>query len=136
MFTLDTNVIIYYLKEDPEVTPILDELFKNDAIVNISIITEIELLASAQLTSEEIAKIHNILRLCRIFDVNASIVPFSSQIRQQKSVKLPDAIIAATALYTGSPLREIEMIELAPPQLFAQFYVVGYGTYYKVYELE
>ena len=104
MFTLDTNVIIYYLKEDPEVTPILDELFKNDAIVNISIITEIELLASAQLTSEEIAKIHNILRLCRIFDVNASIVPFSSQIRQQKSVKLPDAIIAATALYTGSTL--------------------------------
>ena len=44
-YTLDTNVIIYYLKDDAKAISLLREIIVHDAPIYISAITELELFA-------------------------------------------------------------------------------------------
>ncbi|MPZ78070.1 MAG: PIN domain-containing protein [Deltaproteobacteria bacterium] len=48
-YTLDTNAILYYLKDDSNAVSLLREIFAHDAPVYISAITELELFAFSNL---------------------------------------------------------------------------------------
>jgi predicted nucleic acid-binding protein len=64
----------------------------------ISVITQIEIFSKRGLESNEIEKLREFTNTATIYDVNSAIAGQAIKIRLRYSVKLPDAIIAATAI--------------------------------------
>lgn len=56
------------------------------------------------LTSQDYLLLKNFLAGCFIIDIEAGIKDITIEIRSKFKVKLPDAVIAATALYFDLPL--------------------------------
>ena len=96
---IDTNIIIYLLNGEESVAKLL-----NEKEIYISFITELELLGNIKISKEEKIKIKEFLRVCTIIDINDSIKTFTLNIKQKHKVKLPDAIIAATAKFLNLSL--------------------------------
>lgn len=99
-FLIDTNVLIGYigqtlpLKAEKMIARIIDEEF------NISFINKIEVLGHP-LSDEEIREF---IGLANIYDATDEIVEKTIKIRRARKTKLPDAIIAATALVSNLTL--------------------------------
>ena len=70
----------------------------------ISFITELEILSYQKLSRNDIAQIKKFLNKCTIIDVNGTIKEITISLRKQFNLKLPDSIIAATAMYLDLPL--------------------------------
>jgi predicted nucleic acid-binding protein len=66
--------------------------------MNISIITKIEFLGWNKHTPDGLEKCNRLIKNTRIFPVNEDVADRAIEIRQEKKIKLPDAVIAATAL--------------------------------------
>ena len=98
-FLLDTNIILYILGGDKVIA---NYLF--DKILYTSIISEIELLSYQSISSKEIKEIESFLKEIRIVPIDQSIKELVIQIRRNYSVKIPDAIVAATSINLGIPL--------------------------------
>ncbi|MDT0686871.1 type II toxin-antitoxin system VapC family toxin [Autumnicola psychrophila] len=96
---VDTNILLYFLNGEKEVIEIL---FEKEII--ISFITELELLSFPELspTSEKI--IVSLLNNCSIKNISTRIKSLAIETRKNFGLKLPDAIIAATALDLNIPL--------------------------------
>jgi predicted nucleic acid-binding protein len=95
----DTNPLIYLLDGNTEVADFLD-----GKQVWISVITELELFGKKGLSDDEVSEINSLLESCFIAEINLQIKNSTKQLMQKFSLKLPDAIIAATALYLDLPL--------------------------------
>ncbi len=104
-YLLDTNVAIYFLKNS---LPEKGKSFLLTAIpaneVEISFITKIELLAYPSITPEEEMAAQTFLSFFNIITIDASIINKTIAIRKEVKIKLPDAIIAATALVNNLQL--------------------------------
>ena len=96
---VDTNILIYFLKGDQEVIEMLSD--KNPVI---SFITELEVLSFPGDSSDNEEIINGLLKNCSIIDINSEIKKRTITFRKKSNLKLPDAIIAATAQFTGLPL--------------------------------
>jgi predicted nucleic acid-binding protein len=96
---IDTNILIYLLKGNERIFELL-----NGRDIWVSFITEMEVLAFDGHTQKELQTIKEFLSECRIVDINRSIKDAAIDIRKNDKVKLPDAIIAATAHYLDLPL--------------------------------
>lgn len=98
-YLCDTNTIIYFLQRQfSEAAELyIDELFKREQPV-MSTITEIELLSwkSVSETDDEIIK--KFIGDSKVIELEPAIKMKASEIRKKTGIKLPDAIIAATAL--------------------------------------
>ena len=70
----------------------------------ISAITELELFGKKGLNKSEIEEVKHLIDNCIIADINAEIKQITKDLLQSSSVKLPDAIIAATSIYLDLPL--------------------------------
>jgi len=95
-YLIDTNILIYYfngLIEDEKIHQILKYSF------NISIISKIEFLSWKALGSNSLLKekANEFLSYANIYSLNDSIANETIFLRQNFSIKTPDAIIAATA---------------------------------------
>ncbi len=90
LFVLDTNVVLYYLGGR-----LINTLPKGDYA--ISIITEIELLSYPSLTKEEDRQIKNLFQFLTIVNIDNQIKQLAIDFRRRDRLKLPDAIIVATA---------------------------------------
>lgn len=97
-FIADTNFLIYLLEGRAEVEAFADFAFA------VSFITEIELLGRKGITEEAEVIIRQLLDTCVVIDLNSSIKARAITLKQQRTIKLPDALIAATSLHTGLPL--------------------------------
>jgi predicted nucleic acid-binding protein len=111
---VDTNILLYFLKGEPEVVKVI-----SDKELVVSVITEIELLSFPNLTPENEQQIKELLDNCSIQELHQEIKELSIDIRKKYKVKLPDAIIAASAFFKKIPLltsdkdfRRIEEISL------------------------
>lgn len=104
MYTLDTNAIIYYLKDDPHAAAVLSDIFTEDFPLYISAITEIELFGFPKLSDHEVEQIEAILRTVAIIPVDSRIARTAGFIRRNYHVNIADSAIAATALFTGTIL--------------------------------
>ncbi|MFA6401701.1 MAG: type II toxin-antitoxin system VapC family toxin [Salinivirgaceae bacterium] len=95
----DTNISIYYLQQmfPPAAEKYIDELLKEDQPV-ISAITEIELLCWKNASEKDLALLHNFINDSMVIELERSIKLKTADIRKMHPIKLPDAIIAATAL--------------------------------------
>ena len=98
-YLVDTNILIYIIKGHPKV-----EYFAKSEILAISYITEMEVLGKYQISESEKQIIENALEQCYIFGMNAQIKQHAINIKQQIKMKLPDAIVAATAIKNNIPL--------------------------------
>jgi predicted nucleic acid-binding protein len=90
LIVLDTNIALYYLGGRLAV-PL------PSGSHHISIITEMELLSYPNLSQSEEQQIQNFLAQLLILEIDASIKDMAIALRKQYRLKLPDAIISATA---------------------------------------
>lgn len=88
---LDTNVALYLLGGK-----LAGPLPPGD--YGVSIITEMELLAWPSLTPPEEAKVQAFLNTVTLCELTPAIRQRAVRLRREKRLKLPDAIICATAL--------------------------------------
>jgi predicted nucleic acid-binding protein len=97
-YLIDINVIIDYLsgKYENSVLDWLDIQFEQG--VNISVINRIEGLAFYFTDAEEHRLMHEFIAGSAVLPLNDSVADKTIQVRLANKVKLPDAIIAATAL--------------------------------------
>jgi predicted nucleic acid-binding protein len=94
---LDTNVALYLLGGRlAEPLPVGN--------YGVSVITEMELLAWPSLTSEEEKKVREFLGQVAICELTPSIRARAVQLRKAQHLKLPDAIVCATAMEFGVEL--------------------------------
>ncbi|MCD6500790.1 type II toxin-antitoxin system VapC family toxin [bacterium] len=104
MFTLDTNIIIYYLKDESKVLKFLREEILAGSRFFISTITEAELFGYPQITSEEAIRINEVLATLSIIPIDSQIARLAGLFKRKYQISLPDAIIAATTYLTNSTL--------------------------------
>ena len=94
---LDTNVALYLLGGRlAQPLPI--------GSYGISVITEMELLAWSSLTTEEEKRVRAFLGQLMICELTPSIRGRAVQLRREQHLKLPDAIVCATAMEFGVEL--------------------------------
>ncbi len=95
----DTNTVIYYLQQQfsPSAEKFMDKLV-NEARPVISSITEIELLCWKTATEKDLEVLHNFIDDALVIELEQPIKYKTADIRKKHKIKLPDAIIAATAL--------------------------------------
>ncbi len=97
-YLIDTCAAIKYLNATlPDSSLVfMDNIVDSDCI--ISFITKIELLAKKQIGPEDIIVIRKFLQNSQITYIDDIIIDQAIIIRRSTKVKLPDAIIAATAM--------------------------------------
>lgn len=96
---LDTNVVIGLLKQHTAAIALIEAHQLDLNQVAISQITpRMELLGYPGLPKEEERQIQGFLQSCRVLVIDETVEQCAIQLRRSGSCKLPDAIIAATAL--------------------------------------
>lgn len=97
-YLADTNTFIYLLDKHPILQPLLESEWM------FSFITEIKLLGKKNILAEEIKNVQGVLSVCTKVAHVEKINEITISLKQQYRIKLPDALIAATALYEDIPL--------------------------------
>ena len=97
-FVADTNALIYLLNGNPCMTPYLDK-----SLV-YSVISEMELLSYPGITESEENSIKSLLADCEEIALSTGIKEKTIELRKKYRTKLPDAIVAASAIVKGLPL--------------------------------
>ena len=98
-FLFDTNTVIYFLSSDELSDNALDRLesiCQNE--INISIITKLELLGFNFSTKENEALMQEFISGSVVHQISTEVEEETIQLRKENKIKLPDAIIAATAI--------------------------------------
>jgi predicted nucleic acid-binding protein len=101
---LDTNILIYHMNAQggEEFAAKFREALRAGA--GISVISRIEVLGWRGHTAETTSAAMALLSLCSEYSLAEPVVQRCIRLRQSHNVKLPDAIIAATALTWGLPV--------------------------------
>jgi predicted nucleic acid-binding protein len=117
-FLADTNAIIYAIEGYPSMRGFIQ------CAPAVSVITEIELLGKKGILQHEAGEMRMLLSGLPIIGLTEPIKEAAISLKQIYSVKLPDAVIAATALCLNLPLctadlgfnkiKEIETILITP----------------------
>jgi predicted nucleic acid-binding protein len=97
-YIADTNCFIYLLDENPLILP-----FTTDSWA-FSYITEIELLSKKTITKEEDSIIREMLNSCFKINHSQTLSELVITLKRIYNIKLPDAIIAASAQLLQLPL--------------------------------
>lgn len=97
-FLIDTNIAIYFLDGHLPASslPLMSRVINQES--NISVITKIELLGWKFPNPNKFDITSAFIDYSNIFPLSEDIVAKTIEIRQQYKIKLPDAIIAATAI--------------------------------------
>ncbi|MBC6108877.1 type II toxin-antitoxin system VapC family toxin [Pedobacter fastidiosus] len=121
-FLIDTNVIIGYLDGKIENNGMLFMHPIIDSVPNISVINKIEVLRFNQ-SNETYKTLIDFVQSSNIFSLTDDIVEITIAICKLNKIKLPDAIIAATAVVHNLTLitrntadfNKIETLEILNP---------------------
>lgn len=123
-FLLDTNAAIYYLKNS---LPEKGKSFLQSALsgkqIAMSFVSEIEMLPYSDITSSEEIAANNLILWVNVLWIDEAIISRTIAIKRKTKLKLPDAIIAATALVSNLELitsniddfRKVEGLEITNP---------------------
>ncbi len=113
---LDSNILIYHI--NGELNEREERLFSDmvKAGAYISVISRIEILGWQRHTKESLKITRDLIQRLREYSLTSKVAELCISIRQKYRVKLPDAIIAATALYLSLPLmtRNVKDFSLIP----------------------
>jgi predicted nucleic acid-binding protein len=101
----DTNTVIYYFNKS---FPLSGEKFIDEILTKeqpfISVITEIELLCWRSATEKDVIILKGFLSDSLVYELDKDIKLKTIEVRKQFKLKLPDAIIAASALIKNRTL--------------------------------
>lgn len=98
-FLLDTNAVLYILGGDETLS---DFLFEKE--LYISVITEMELLSYKNISVKEKHTIESFLEDFVIVNIDEKLKLNTIEVKKNSNMKLPDSIIAATAITLKLPL--------------------------------
>ena len=125
-YLLDSNTVIDYVAGlyPDKAAQWLNQLI--DEEINVSIITKIEVLSFDPDKDDNYPILVEFFDASNIFGLTNDIVSKTIQIRQRQKIKLPDAVIASTALVNGLVLvscntkdyRNISDLEVVNPYDF------------------
>jgi len=96
VYLLDTNAVIALLQGDADVQQVIDDA----QWVGISVITYIEFLAFPQIADEDVALMEQFTSIAEVVGLDladSGLIAETTTIRRKYGVKLPDAVILATA---------------------------------------
>ncbi len=96
---LDTNIVLYLLAGDQTLVSLLQE-----KQLYLSFVSELELLSYKGINEQEAATIKRFIKECIVVDMASDIKDICIKFRKRHNLKLPDAIIAATARFLNIPL--------------------------------
>lgn len=103
--TIGANIIIAYLNGEQEVVETLSRFLQEGKILLLPTIVEAEVLSFSGLTKEERLVTESFLEEnFTSIPLDRHIAKIAAEIRRQTKLKFPDAAIAATALFTNTPL--------------------------------
>lgn len=119
----DTNTAIYYLQQVfPEKVEVFVDSLLEESPIAISAITEIELLCWRNAAPTDLKLIENFIEDCLLIELSKPVKLQTIEIRKLYKIKLPDAIIAASALVYDLTLlsrdlnfKQIENLKLINP---------------------
>lgn len=100
MICIDSNIVIYSAHPDKQWL----RKWLSQQELAVSSISKIEVLGYHHITAHEIRLTNHYFSICKNLPLNSSVIESSIRLRQQKSMSLADAIIAATALTNTLPL--------------------------------
>ncbi|GAB4197439.1 MAG: hypothetical protein Fur006_46060 [Coleofasciculaceae cyanobacterium] len=108
LILLDTNVVLYFLGGRLANPLPLGQYF-------VSVITEIELLSYPSLTPDEETQMRDFLTKITVVGIESNIKEVAITLRKQYRLRLPDAIIAATAQSLNATLftNDVRLANLA-----------------------
>ncbi|MEI8226586.1 MAG: type II toxin-antitoxin system VapC family toxin [Bacteroidota bacterium] len=97
-YLFDTNILIYWCADvipDDQIPFVKEQLSKS---FNISIISRIEFLSFNKFNNESSEPEQKFIEFAKVFPLDEEIANRAIQLRRSHPIKLPDAVIAATAL--------------------------------------
>jgi predicted nucleic acid-binding protein len=100
LLLLDTNVIIDFLKKDSGIIDLPSLLSQHECLT--SVIVKLELLKRPDITTDEENAINELLQLIPIIPLSQQIEDETIALSRSTKLKLPDAIIGATAIIYGA----------------------------------
>jgi predicted nucleic acid-binding protein len=103
-YLLDTNVVIAFLSGTEWARSFFEKAKSDGAAFSVSSVTRMELLGFSDITSEEETILAHILEAMRIAPISREVEDEAIKLRRSHKVKLPDAIVAATAIVTNATL--------------------------------
>jgi len=95
----DTNPLVYLLDGNRDIARFLD-----GQQIYLSVISELELFGKQNLSFQDNEIIESLLKGCFVIEINPEIKQIYRELKQKHNIKLPDAIVAATAIYLDMPL--------------------------------
>lgn len=97
-YLLDTNTAIYFLNGQLTANGFIFVLSAIKEDCNISVISKMELLGWQAPNQNDELKIRNFVTDCIVYPLSDDVVEKTIELRKKLKIKLPDAIIAATAI--------------------------------------
>ena len=94
-YLIDTNAIIDFFNGK---LPSQGRQLLSTIEPAISIITRIELFSSSKINQQELQQLQRFVDIALIHSINLQVAIETIEIRKKYKIKLPDAIIAATAI--------------------------------------
>jgi PIN domain. len=91
-YIADTNALLYLLSGNPCMKPYLSRY------IGLSVISEMELLSFSGITAFEEKRIRSLIQDCLVLFLTENVKNKTIALRRAYKIKLPDAIIAATAI--------------------------------------
>lgn len=99
VYVVDSNVLINLNRGDKKIAILLQ-----GKTLLFSVITEIELLSFPKISQVEIARVKSMLEECILIGLTQDVKEQAIIIRKLTKMKLPDAVVAATARVMKVPL--------------------------------
>lgn len=120
-FLLDTNFVLGLLKATPEVVEKVSQMVILASSCGYSSVTRMELLGYPNITSDEERLIADRLSKFTYLPITIEIENLAIALRRTRRVKLPDALVASTAIHHGLELMTLDkallslVSQTAPP---------------------
>lgn len=96
---VDTNILIDLSEGKHQISNYLD-----GNSIHISVITEIELLGWSRISQAHKEFFKQLIEECHVMDLTSTVKNLTIELKQKHKIKLPDAVIAASALFLDVPL--------------------------------
>ena len=108
-FLLDTNFILGLLKATPEVLATVTGRDLLASSCGYSAVTRMELLGYPSITNDEEFLIADRLSKFTYLPISSEVENLAIALRRTRKLKLPDALIAATAIHHGLELLTLDL---------------------------
>jgi predicted nucleic acid-binding protein len=107
-YLLDTNVVIGLLQGQAASIALIQSANCQLSEMAVSQITRLELLGFAGISAKEVQAINGFLASIQVLPISGEVEDQVIALRQSRKIKLPDAIVAATALAHGLELMTLD----------------------------